>query len=573
MQIKIRLLVLCIFCILNLDHSFSNDGKVPAKKVKKKPEFEEVEYVFIRENEENFLKSTIDSCKHSNLEKKAEIIEKASYEDFKKLSEKWMASCPNPKGFIDHTNKLEKLLLRRFTEFWNVLEPNLRDDLLIGLKNEKERQKNNELSLMWMVREVFRKNSETGSRYIIDHFEKHNKGPIDELLLIYADEFTIAYYQYSVHLKACVEYMSPNDPKKCYSQNIFKVKASDIVTDDRWESDSAQEQKIDDETSAVEPKEDINDDGSDEENIEGENKDSDYESNIEIEGKTADVGRGGAPLVEDLELSPGIEVKGTFLKGWGLLGKAMKALGINVRIGIDLTTNDEQIVDSVPDNITVNAPKGDFYNLDLHAGEIKKVCSKSGKEIIQIEGLEDVNLISLQILSPEIIRLLNCLSNSSEGAVDVIKGILQCIESPINCGMDTIESLAEFFMKLDDIGALLDDVHTGVEELSELPTETKEKIICNMIGMAIVESGGGFAIAKALPKITKMIMTKIAILKKIARSKLNLTPDLLDIVSTMSEENLKKVDFLQDMASRDSAENLKQLNNKLEASLRSCMKR
>ena len=83
------------------------------------------------------------------------------------------------------------------------------------------------------------------------------------------------------------------------------------------------------------------------------------------------------------------------------------------------------IVDSVPRNITVSAAEGDLYNIDIHAGEVKKVCSASGKELIRLEGLEDFNIIGLTLVSEELIKLLNCMKNSGEGGCRFSEGIIR----------------------------------------------------------------------------------------------------------------------------------------------------
>ena len=118
--------------------------------------------------------------------------------------------------------------------------------------------------------------------------------------------------------------------------------------------------------------------------------------------------------------------------------------------------------------------------------------------------------------------------------------------------MDTIHGVIELVTMLDELGELIDELVKGLNELESLPQETKEKIICNMIGEALLESGFGLSLGYAIPKITAKVLSKINLLKKIVKSKLNLTPDLLDIVSTLSEKDLKNIEFVQRMAKRDA---------------------
>ena len=163
------------------------------------------------------------------------------------------------------------------------------------------------------------------------------------------------------------------------------------------------------------------------------------------------------------------------------------------------------------------------------------------------------------------------MKNSGEGAADLAGSLLECIEDPWKCGIDTVTGIVELVTMLDELGELIDKLVEGLSELVGLPQETKEKIICNMIGEAILESGFGVALASALPKLTKKIIRKLELLKKIAKSKLKLTPDLLDIVSTLSEKDLRKIEIIQRMAKRDTdPTSLSKTNRKLESSLRSC---
>ena len=498
-----------------------------------------VQYRSTRALVQSISESVIINCGFSSQSEKVESLTSMSEEQLNLALKSNIDACPNKSMFINYVKQVENNNKAQFISFWGILNPRLKQILISQFKQSGA----DNFSLF--VMNYFKKN-ENGTRRIELEF-----GEFDEEILKLSDELLGNNQWLSIHTNLCVEYLGLEDPSRCYSLDNRIILVSQLPAVNEVGQLNGSENASGDE--------------------EGTQSEGSTRGNITIENPS-ELGGAAAPTEEEINIDPGVAINGLDLEGKGWLGPILRALKINLRVALDLSTEDEIIVDNVPDTITVNTRElENLTNLEINSGQVKSICSANGEELIRLEGLENLNAIGFTLVSPGIIKLLNCLANSTEGASEVVKGLLECAQNPLKCGMDTIEALAEFFKMLDELGKMLDSLLEGLEELKDLSQAAKEKLICNMIGQAIIESAGGAAIAKALPKISMAVMRKIKTLKRIIKSKLRLTPDLLDIVTTLSEQDLKRIEVIQKMAQGNRRPNsLNRTNRKLEAELRRC---